>query len=37
MQFLLHYEELPYYYSSVILHYIYPAVMDEFPLRMHGI
>lgn len=28
MQFLLHYEELPYIYSSVIPHYIYPAVMD---------
>lgn len=37
MQFLLHYEEFTDSYSCVMLHYIYPAVMDEFPLRMHGI
>lgn len=37
MQFLLHYEEFPYFCSSVMLDYIYLTVMDEFPLRMHGI
>lgn len=37
MQFLLHYEEFTGSYSSVMLHYIYPAVMYGFPLRMHGI